>query len=86
MRAPSAFNLALGSVVKRRREVARVTRQELAAHLDVDVSVVSRIESGHVPVRAESLQQVAALFSCSSSELMDEATKATAPKRRRRSA
>jgi transcriptional regulator with XRE-family HTH domain len=60
-RAYSAFNTLLGARVRGAREAAGIDQRDFAKRLKIDRTVVSRIESGKIPLSAERLVQIAGL-------------------------
>lgn len=63
--SPTVRRRRLGLELKRLREERRLSREEVAAHLEVSVSTVSRIETGRGGVRAKDLRQLLDLYGVS---------------------
>ncbi|GAB1694075.1 helix-turn-helix domain-containing protein [Krasilnikovia sp. M28-CT-15] len=68
--SPTVRRRRLGLELKRLRDEQRLSREEVAAHLEVSVSTVSRIETGRGGLRPKDLRQLLDLYGVS-----DEATR-----------
>lgn len=62
-------HVRIGEVVKRAREKAEMSRPELAEHLGVDPSIVSRIESGDLVLSLERAVEIARILGISVTRL-----------------
>ncbi len=63
-------NISIGKRLKQYRESAGMRQGQIAAYLDIDKSMVSRIESGEYRMTTEQLHSLAELFSCNEMELL----------------
>ncbi|BFU42736.1 helix-turn-helix domain-containing protein [Krasilnikovia sp. MM14-A1004] len=66
--SPTVRRRRLGLELKRLREERRLSREEVAAHLEVSVSTVSRIETGRGGLRPKDLRQLLDLFGVADEE------------------
>ncbi|RZU49892.1 helix-turn-helix protein [Krasilnikovia cinnamomea] len=66
--SPTVRRRRLGLELKRLREEQRLSREEVAAHLEVSVSTVSRIETGRGGLRPKDLRQLLDLYGVADEE------------------
>lgn len=68
----NAFAIALGRHIKERRLALKLTQEELASRLSVEMNTVSRLERGsHLP-SLERLEQIAHILNSSVGSLLGE--------------
>ncbi|MBQ1871842.1 MAG: helix-turn-helix transcriptional regulator [Lachnospiraceae bacterium] len=60
----------LGVNIKTARELAKLSQSDVARYLDVDQSLISKIESGERTISAESLERLARFFCIPVNELL----------------
>ena len=72
----TARNIAIGKRVQLERESQRISRALLAAHLEIDESVMGRIETGHVALSLVRAEQIARYLSVPLSRLLAEVSDA----------
>lgn len=61
---------SLGSIIKRLREQQELPLRTVAAYLDIDQAVLSKIEHGHRKATREQVLQLAKYFKTSENELI----------------
>ena len=59
----------LGEKIKSLREAQGLVLRQVAAHLDVDIAYISKMEHGNKPISRVHIQKLAALYDVPESEL-----------------
>jgi transcriptional regulator with XRE-family HTH domain len=61
----------IGDNVRKLRQAASISQEELAARIDVDQAYISRLESGQINVTASTIQQLAIALSIQPKSLLN---------------
>lgn len=64
----------VGENIRHLRELARFTQDNLASFLDVDQSLISKIEKGERCLSSDMLEKIATLFGVSPEQIENEST------------
>lgn len=64
----------VGQNIRHLREVAKFTQQSLAEFLDVDQSLISKIEKGERVLSSDMLEKIATLFGVSPEQIENESS------------
>ncbi len=63
-------NVSIGQRLKEYRESAGLRQGQIAAYLDIDQSMISKIESGERGMTTEQLHSLTGLFGCDEKEFL----------------
>lgn len=72
--AKQEINQKIGQSIAKHRKVIGMTQAELAERLDLSLDAVSRLERGNIGLSVVRLFELAEIFSCETTDLLDEAS------------
>jgi transcriptional regulator with XRE-family HTH domain len=65
----------IGQKIKKLREMAGLSQEQIARFLDIDQSTISKCEKGERQFQIDQLEQLGSLFGCALADLMNEEMK-----------